>query len=197
MPQNLISNEVRTLAVDPGSGALGWALICYNTTTGTAVVTHRGTLTGQRVLKERKVMQEKFSKAFIILDVYYSIFCQLMDEHQPHYVVSEGAFYHKFAQTYASLTLVIHTLRRACHAKLGTDLYEVAPMETKKLITGKSMADKSQIKAALLAMTNLVIVDSKAAPLEDVTEHEFDAIGHGLTFIARDLPTLLLSAAGL
>lgn len=187
--------SIRVLAFDPGSTKMGWALICYDLEQCSAIVPKHGLLTGQHLLKERKELQHKFSKAFIILEVYYHIFCRLIETHRPDFVVTEGAFYYRFVQAYASLTLVIHTLRRACHDTLGRDLHEVAPMETKKLVTGISMADKDQIKAALLARANLTIDDTEDAPLAEMSEHEYDAVGHGLTFIARADPYLLLAQA--
>ena len=187
------NNTIQVLAFDPGVGMMGWCHIQFDLSDGTSVVLRRGLITGQHLLKERKELQNKFSKSFIILEVFFEIFCQLIDECKPDYVVTEGAFYHKFAQTYASLSLVIHTLRRACRIKLGCDLYEVAPMETKKAITGNHMADKNQIKQSLMTRPGLTIKESPTAPLEDVSEHEYDAIGHGLTFIAKDLPTVLAS----
>lgn len=187
------NNIITVLAFDPGIGMMGWCVIQFDLSDGTTKVVAKGLLTGQHLLKERKELQNKFSKSFIILEVYYEIFCQLIEDHKPDFVVTEGAFYHKFAQTYASLSLVIHTLRRACRIKLGIDLYEVAPMETKKEITGNHMADKNQIKQALLTRPGLTIKESPTASLDDVSEHEYDAIGHGLTFISKDLPTVLAS----
>lgn len=187
------TNRIRILAIDPGVTVLGWALLCYDLVDGNTVVSEHSVLTGQRLLKERKAMQDRFSKSFIVLEVYYQLFCQLIEEHRPDYVVSEGAFYHRFAHTYASLTLVIHTLRRACHDKLGCDIYEVAPMETKKTVTGNNMADKSQIKSALQTRQGLTILETVETPLEEISEHEYDAIGHGLAFIAKELPTVLAS----
>jgi len=182
MQPHPLTTEIRVLAFDPGITSMGWSLLAYDLTTGKAAVLARGTLTGQHLLKERKDMQNKFSKAFIILEVYYEIFCRMLRDYQPQHVVAEGAFHHKFAQTYASLKLVLHTLRRACWDVLGFDLYEIAPMETKKLIAGNHMADKT------------LIFESDEQPLDNMTEHEYDATGHGLTFIHKILlPTLAVS----
>lgn len=192
---DLSAPTIRVLAIDPGSGSTGYAVLDYDLNTGHTTVLHHGVWTGARLIKERKEMQTKFSKSFIILDVYYHLFSQMMRTHQPQYVVSEGAFYHRFAQTYASLTLVIHTLRRACHDILDSDIYEVAPMETKKEVAGNHMADKVQIKDALLSRAQLTIVSEATIAIDDLSEHAYDAIAHGLTFITRELPTVLATQA--
>ncbi len=173
----------RILAFDPGSTMMGWCVIDYDNTLHRFNILHHETITGTQLLKQRKTMQAKFTKSFIVLDVYYDIFCQLITTYQPNYIVTEGAFYHRFVQAYASLTLVIHTLRRACWVLQCDNIHEVAPMETKKTITGNSMADKTLIKTCILAMPEI----DNLTDVDDISEHEFDAIAHGITFIRKHL----------
>lgn len=186
---------IRVLAFDPGIGEMGWALLHYQTATGKVHVAKHGTLVGAKLIKDKKEQWAKFSKSFVTLDAYYCTAVEMLREYEPDEVVVEGAFYHKFAQTFASLTLVIHTLRRACRDVLGKNLHEVAPQETKKTVSGYATADKAKMREAVLTHPDLVIKDSKQYPIAEASEHAIDAIAHGTTFILKTLLTMLVAEA--
>ncbi len=184
-----ISNRsVTILAIDPGLGRTGWAVIQYDPATGITRVIATGTLKGDVLFRRRKEIKHLFSKSFCTLDAYEEEFCEMLQKYMPDYVACEGAFYHKFPQAVISLTLMIHVLQRACYAVLKRDFYKIAPMQTKKSVTGSGNADKDVIKAFLLKDV-LVIFEPEFDP-DALSEHEYDAVAHAVCFGRIVLPTL-------
>lgn len=190
---------VRVLAFDPAITDMGWAYILYDTEKKVYVVQETGIIQGSKLTSGMKLYEKRFQKAFMTAMKMYDVIVGLIFKFRPHYIASEGAFYSKFPQAWASLSIVIHTLRRAWYytiesslteavtTTMGDDVYLVAPMETKKIITGKGQADKDQIKAGILKFKNLFI---KSPNKTKLTEHEYDAIGHGVTFCVLRLPDI-------
>lgn len=181
---------IRCMSFDPGAGAMGVAVIDYDTDTGKFKVVDTMTVEGKKLLKQYKELRANFADSFCIQHAYYHLIVDdLYPKYKPDLFVSEGAFHHKFVATLISLTLIIGVIRRASQVCLGIDVGIVAPMETKKLIAQKSMANKDEIKAAILGNTN-IIFEHILLP-DELTEHEFDAVGHGCAYIMKNLLWLL------
>lgn len=171
--------KVRILGLDPGAGKMGWSILDYYPTLGHYVVVATGCWDGAKLIKHHKALVANFGKHYTILMAIYDSTCKLIAEWSPTVIGSEGAFHHKFPQVHASLTLVIHSVRRAAHDILNQDVEIVAPMETKKMIAKNHMANKDQMKAAVLHKTDITFADG--IDYQNLTEHEYDAIGHGYT----------------
>lgn len=178
-PISLAIPAVRILAFDPGVGKMGWAILDYYPSSGTYQVVATGCWDGSKLIKTYKALAANFGKHYTTVMAIYDAAVNLIAEWSPTVVASEGAFHHKFPQVHASLTLVIHSVRRAAHTALGHDVKIVAPMETKKAIAKNHMANKDQMKAAVTTKVDITFtpdIDSM-----NLTEHEYDAIGHGYT----------------
>lgn len=168
---------------------MGWCVMDYDPAHQTYVVIKTGTLNGHKLIKFEKDIKDHFSKSFCILSAYLKSCRDLITTYKPQYVVSEGAFHSKFPQTLIALTLIIHTIRTACRDVTGRDIFVVAPMETKKEVANHHMADKELIKKSVLKFPSLRF-SSELVP-DDMSEHEFDAVAHGICFIRRCLPNVL------
>lgn len=180
------------MAFDPAASDMGWCMLEYYPQTDNIVVLASMVIHGRKLLKEHKDLRAEFSDAFCIQTVYYRLILgELLPKYKPDFIVSEGAFHHKFVATLVSLTLVINSIRQASRDWCGQDINIVAPMETKKLIAKNHMAKKEEIKTAVLSTGNIVFDPSIDHVRDMLSEHEYDAIAHGYTFIHKYLkPTL-------
>ncbi len=184
--------SITILAIDPGFGRTGWAVVNYDPNSKTTVVIATGTLSGDVLFRRRKEIKHLFSKSFCTLDAYEEEFSEMMQKYMPDYVACEGAFYHKFPAAIISLTLMIHVLQRASYAVLKRDIHKVAPMQTKKSVSGSGNADKDLIKASLLKDPS-VVFGSNSHP-DSLSEHEYDAVAHAVCFSRVLLPEITAKA---
>jgi Holliday junction resolvasome RuvABC endonuclease subunit len=103
----------------------------------------------------------------------------LVKDSAPDAVVSEAPFAHRFPAAFASLTLVVDRIRTASRLITGRDIAVYPPMEVKKAVTGKGSANKDAMKASVLGHKKIVFPQKKS--IEDLTEHEYDAIAVAYT----------------
>lgn len=173
----------RILAIDPAAGTSGWCLIeitGYDPITAT-IVAH-GTVSGDKLVREDKPLFKAFGRQFSIVDRLELAYASIIAEHQPDIVVSESAFGYTHMSALISLTLVIHSIRRASRALLGRDIVTVPPTISKKSATGSGGADKDAMR---LAFDKADFVTR--GPIEDFSEHEIDAFWHGMAHVHRDI----------
>lgn len=188
----MAKDTVRVLAFDPGINFMGWALLEYRCSTGAITVLKYGTLNGTSLTRKLKELLQLYTKSFVTLEAYEMVIEDMIREMKPDEVVSEDAFFHKFPQTYGSLLLIIHTIRRMTRKTLNKAVHIVAPMETKKVITGKgNRVEKQDMRDGVLNRTHVNLLEVDSFPLEKADEHAIDAIGHGTTFIVKFLPDIL------
>lgn len=171
---------MKILAFDPGVGNMGWTLLEVHPPKELVTVEAYGTLVGNRFLKYfSKEMRKKFKDNFLILMAYKQIVQEYISRLNPDVVVSEGAFAHKRIAAAFSLVKCIHVIREASYIHLKRDIAVVAPMLTKRTLTGDRMAGKDAIKEAV--DNNKLIKLPK--DVSTFTEHTYDAIGHGYHYI--------------
>ena len=188
---NEVGSTYRILAFDPAITAMGIAVMDYDTRTKIATIIHTETIEGAKLLKDYKHFKPVYSRSFVIQTAIYDYAKNHLVPHwKPDYCATEGAFHYKFVTALVSITLVINALRSALRDTVVKELHSVAPMETKKEIASKARADKDEMKAAVLSSPHIFFPPDFKNP-EFLTEHEYDAIGHGVTFCIRQLPNLL------
>lgn len=185
------SRIVKIFCVDPGLQSFGYSLLEYNVSSGQIVVLRYGTITGKSLLKQQKEMQLRFEKRYIILWELEKVLEALFLEHKPDYVVSESAFSYKFIQAYAALILVIQSTRTAAMKTLGSDIYLIAPRESKKAINFDGTSDKKSVQDAIFKNAQIIFQQNKNNQVEELTEHAYDSIAAGVAFIHNHLPSLL------
>jgi len=170
---------LKIFSVDPATGKSGWSVLLVESLRPLVIrVLAHGQLDGQKLLRTKKELQLSFQKQYCVLDALYEAYVNLITEHSPDVVVSEGAFGYKHLNALISLTLAINTLRRASHTTIGKDVYEIAPMSTKKAFSGVGNADKDMMRRAYLASTYLTRTD-----VVDISEHEIDSVAHAVGYI--------------
>ena len=179
-----ISLPLRIFAGDPATTLSGWCLLELVSINPLQIkILKRGTIDGPKLLKTRKDMMQIFQKQFCILDALEEEYTRLLDEFRPDLVASEGAFAYVHVSAALALTLAINVLRRCAHKVLNKDVAIVPPTITKMAFAGKGNADKDQMRKAYLEAPFLIPDTAN----EEISEHEIDAIGHGVGFIRRDI----------
>ena len=186
----------RVLSIDPGITNTGWAVTDYNVKTSVMTTSAYGNFDKAYLVTQRKAMQsqdmhKRYVKHYVLLDAYFYVICDLIEKYKPDEIVCEGAFAHKFIQAYMSLTLVIHTIRRAAHACIDKDIHIVAPQEAKLWVTSSGSSTKTETSTAILDYKNLTIKSNKQRTIEKAPNHVFDAIAIGVTFIQKSLVVML------
>lgn len=174
----------RIFAVDPASGKSGWAVLDVLSLYPLRVqIVATGQLDGDKLFRTRKEMFKTFKKQYCVLDCLYDEYCDLLKRYEPMYVVSEGAFGYVHLSAFISISFAIHTLRRAAHTILYKDPIEIPPTISKKAFTGHGAADKDMMRLAF----NMTEILDKSMLTEEISEHEVDAVAHGIGFIRRDV----------
>lgn len=175
----------RILAVDPATTTSGWAMLEVTSLYPLKIkVVKTNQIEGQKLLREKKQMSKLFSKQFCVVDALEHEYVKLIEEWNPHEVVSEGAFAHIHISAALALTLAIHALRRACYNTLGKDIIVVPPTITKLAFTGKGNADKDLMRSHFESNGYLQYCGYS---LVDISEHEIDAVAHGVGHVFRDI----------
>ena len=180
------AKHVTILSFDPGT-LTGWSYLEATWDGSAWLITPKdwGVLDGEKLSRTRKDIYKSFSKLFVRSEAFYFAFVELLVKYRPTYVVTEGAFSHKFPAVFASLLTVIHTLRTASRNIAQRDVNEIAPMVSKKMIAKKGNADKDDMERGLLSHKSIVF--EKPVAKGELSEHAIDAICHGSAFLLSDM----------
>lgn len=190
----MTKRNIRILGLDPGLSVTGWNLSDYDTTTGKLNVIKFGDIVGKNSLKHHKNLLGVFEKQHIILHDFEHIFVELIKDTLPDYVCFESPFLHRFPNSYATLMLVVHTMRRAAHQVLVQDIHPIAPRECKLNISNSADSDKVAVQQAVLSHNDIVVKDTKQNPTDKMSQHAADSIGVTYTFAIKYLPSILASS---
>lgn len=180
-----ITLPYRILSVDPATGKSGWSILDLIRLNPLQVrIIAHGQFDGEKLFRKQKEMAERFHKQFCTLAALGQEYEDLMRMYKPDIVVSESAFGYAHMNALISLTLAINELRRASRIVLDKDIVTVPPTITKKAFTGSGSADKDHMR---LAYQTHIYLEGKVEDGNIISEHEIDAIGHGIGFIRRDI----------
>ena len=172
---------MRILTFDPSSSLMGYAVIDIDINSFTVV--KYGLIKRNLLLKQRdKSFRQIFSDQYCFLDVLQDHLSYIVDTYKPELIVSEDAFKGAFAKPYAALILVINTVRRVSHLKLGIDIVTYPPKQVKSYATNDGEADKEGVKKAILSNEFIQILEDPDHPKDSLTDHEYDAIAVGYTY---------------
>lgn len=171
---------MRILSFDPGVGNMGWTILEVQPPKDTVTVIAHGTLVGSTYLKTfPKDIKKKFKDNFLILQAYNKVIRDLISTYKPDQIVSEGVFAYKHVAAAFSLIRCVYIIRAASYELLKKDVAIVAPMLSKRSMTGHHDASKDQMKEGVLSNKNLKFPKKMDIP----SEHGFDAIAHGYHYI--------------
>ena len=173
--------DLRIMAFDPGIGKMGISVLDVTLHPLHVVEVYRETTDGAKLARTRKHLQTEFQNSYCALDALEDRLDELFDEFKPDEVVSEGAFSYKIPAAVISLTLVIGLIRRKSHRYLNKDVRIIAPCQSKRSSTGSGHADKIQMRKWYDVCPYIAKLDTP------ITEHEIDAVSHGIAYITRDV----------
>ena len=131
---------MRVLGIDPGSLVTGYGVVDFDGNSITLVAKGRVRLRSS----------DSFS---IRLKKIYDDLAEVIDRYRPHLAAVESLIFAKNA----SSALKLGQARGAaivCAANAGLKVYEYAPLEVKKTVTGYGRADKSQVLHMVRTLLN-------------------------------------------
>jgi Holliday junction resolvasome RuvABC endonuclease subunit len=188
-----ITLPYRILAIDPASGDSGWAVLdLVSLNPLRIIIVATGHIDGQKLLRTKKDMSKIFPGYFCILDALEHAYTEIVNHYKPDQIVSEGAFVFIHVSAFASLKLVINAIRRVAWLVLNKDIAEVPPTISKMAFTGRGGSDKDHMRLAY--QTNNYLLGQVADDM--ITEHEIDAVAHGVGFIMRDILKTIIQLSG-
>lgn len=185
----------RVLAFDPAISLAGFAIVDYDDDKNTFTVPYYGVINGDTFFSRKDPLTKEFSRSFCILEKYELHIKDMVNLYKPDLIVCESAFAYKFVAALISLTLVIHTIRRASRYELGKDISTLAPQEVKRLLADyriertkiKGIKTKDLTASVVLTHPNIQIVENEQYPLnEEIPSHITDAIGIGVSYFLRE-----------
>lgn len=172
----------RIMSFDPAIGDMGVCVADFDVAARKFRVVYTQTISGPKFLKYYKSLRKSFKDSFCILTAYKKFLTEeFIPQWKPDYIATEGAFFHKFVATLISLTLVNNVIRSSSRDTIGRDIFVVAPMTTKKNTAKRGDAGKGAVAEAVMNHPNIEYGNDFLV-WDALTDHEFDAIGHGFSF---------------
>lgn len=181
----------RILSIDPGTRALGLAIIDVNIETDQKYVIKA--FTGKRAQLNRKKpwIEEVHGEAEAAVYLYRELVSQQMDIWDPCAVVSEIPYMGRFPKAFQRLTEVVLAIRFAVMDwDINYPLNEVEPSAAKKNIgvPGQSK-DKTLIPKALSKRKDLHFLPGCELAYHD--EHVHDAVAVGLHYVDHKVSMII------
>ena len=176
----------RILSIDPGSDTLGIAMFDVDLQRFEAYLLDATTLQGARAVRQMPFLTETLGDRRARLQSHAHELGQILQQVQPHAVISEAAYMGRFAQAFESLVECLYMIRGV------VSQYDPAlPLETVDSPTAKkavgapgkrpkgmdSKAYKETVRLAVLQQTRLKI--SPQLNVQALDEHAIDAIAVG------------------
>jgi Holliday junction resolvasome RuvABC endonuclease subunit len=171
-------SSFRVVGLDPGTETFGVAVLDLSLQTGEIVVVYSETLALQKLLRHHNYRSEeetyggRTARLMALEDSLFNLFEQL----QPHAICSESPFLSRFPEAFAALTECVSYARRAvCRYDRYLPLEVVDPPTAKKAVGMKVKRGmtKDDVK---IAVAKLPIRYAEGIVLEDLDEHQVDAI---------------------
>lgn len=178
------ADEVRILAIDPGTNSCGYSIIDWNMRKKKGMVLAAGTLTATDALAKIRIVNNR-DTTVNKLQGYSELFDDLYWLYRPTVVVSETPYMGKFAQTFKVLSALLQELKsRLYRYNPYTDFIEIDPARVKKImgVPGNS-GDKDLMKEALRKKDELSY--SEDIDFDKLDEHSRDSICVGLWCIGN------------
>lgn len=175
---------MRILAIDPSSTLLGYSIL-ESIDDKKLHVIDMATVDCEQLYREHKrIIGKQFSKLYTKLDALFYHISKITADNAIDIIVAESAFAHVFISSFAALTQVLFTLERVSHVTLNRPIIRYAPKEVKKAISGDGTAGKQSVQDAVLENSYISFDESIADKVSTATEHAFDSIAVGYTYVA-------------
>lgn len=181
---------IRVTGFDPAITDMGWANIEYDTETKIFDIKEVGTIDGTKLSRGFPKFAKLFPSSFRTAYRLKGVVTDILKRFLPHHVSSEGVYSGRFPQAGFTLTIVVFVIRTVCFDLMEQAPAIVSPSETKMVVTGRGGAKKPDIKKAITTRKDIKMSMS-GRNLTDLTEHEYDAIGHAMAFCVLRLKAIL------
>jgi len=188
-----IPRKVRFIAIDPGSRTLGLAVLEYNFDDNTLTVLFTRCLNVDEGMTHLQYMTDLVGTRRARLYLIHRFLTEQIREWCPGFVIMETPYMGSFAQVFKVLVEIEKTIEAIItDFGNGISLFKIDPSTVKKTIgvSGKS-GDKSLMLAAVKALSNLVL--KAGIVLDEITEHEVDAIAVGHYICVAEMKDEVLS----
>lgn len=170
------------VSIDTGSINLGVSYSVFDYQTGIQHVVFATTLKIQSVIKQgscslHSAATNRLQSTNAIFDLILSV-CQ---RYNPDVVVAEASFMGRFPTAFASLSLALNAIERACFAydyDVGYATIDPPTVKNAVGVTGRS-SDKEDMRQAIEAHPNIHLGNIDLAYLD---EHAVDAIAIGYSY---------------
>lgn len=187
-----MTTDIKILSFDPGLTTSGWTMSRYTKETKIFVVVKCGILTPNRVVSYANMRDEVaiYGKRILTLSLLQKYFMELYEEYEPDYIVTEAAFYNpRRPNAFAALLQWITAIELCLRDNYQKPLYKIAPKSVKQCISGRGDSGKLKVEDAVLNNKNIIIEQEN---INEFTEHVFDSIAVGYTFVQNILNNLHL-----
>lgn len=152
------------LGIDPGTATVGYGMI-------------KAKGNGYLLLDFGWIKTDKKEKAEKRLDTIYKEMLSLLRKHTPDVMAIERLFFFRNHKTVMRVSQAQGVIMLAA-ARRKTQIYEYAPAEIKRRISGNGRADKSEMKKAVRAILPIRSPKKKKTHFDDVADALAVAICH-------------------
>jgi Holliday junction resolvasome RuvABC endonuclease subunit len=161
--------------IDPGSETLGFGALKVNVVTLEIVESTAFTFVGSKLAKDTWLGDVHGARAGRI-SAHEDNLVDIFNYYRPNLVASESPFYSQFRpQAFGALTETVDAIRGALwRYDCWLSLFMIDPPTVKKAVGATSHAKKDEVKAALMALTDLNY--NGPTPIELLDEHSVDAL---------------------
>lgn len=184
---------ITILGIDPGIHNCGISFNKYDPKTGIMSVADYFTIhAASSAKKEDKRTSEEYGTVFSLICLE-KIMREILDKYKPDYVASEDAFYSpRTPNAFVSLKLCINSIQRVLFEDYRKQLFKIPPKLAKAAVS-QGTANKVAVQTSIRNLPDLKLKDTKSKPLDDMIEHEADAIAIAYAFRKLILPDILMT----
>ena len=154
------------LGIDPGTATIGYGMI-------------KAKSNQFSLLDFGWIKTDKENRAEIRLDTIYKEMLSLLRAHEPDVLAIERLFFFRNQKT-AMRVSQAHGVIMLAAARKKTQVYEYAPAEIKRKISGNGRADKSEMKKAVRSMLPVRTPKKKKTHFDDVADALAVALCHAI-----------------
>lgn len=184
---------ITILGIDPGIHNCGIAYNKYDPKTGVMTVADYFTIhAAELAKKENKRVFKDYGTVFSLLLLEREMKA-ILTKYNPDYVASEDAFYSpRTPNAFVSLKFCINSIQRVLFQDFNKKLFKIPPKLAKAAVS-HGTADKVAVQTSIRNLPDIKLKDTKCRPLDEMVEHEADAIAIAYAFTKNILPNILLA----
>mgnify|MGYP000486485334 CR=1 FL=1 len=176
-------DKYRIIAIDPSTNATGIVVLEVDLNTKKLHVAFSTTFKRRDLLRGHKWMAEVYGERETAVYCYGEMLKELLRTWEPSAVIIESPFLSRLPQAFKALTEILTTFRNIVVAWDVTVPFEVVDPPTVKKGIGVNGGSKDKVDMYnALKGTTLPITYAQGLSLEDMEDHEWDAIAIALYY---------------